>query len=302
MTPAPKISGPGIFDIPFDEYLADPCAEPSGNSHGLCTLLNECPAKYWVDSPLNPEWEKPETKKHFDFGHAAHDLILHGHAHFNARTHVLGEDCNLRTNDGKAERDGAMEAGKTVITYDDWQAVLGMKRALDAHEFASQAFVGGRAEQTLVHRDRETGVLLRSRLDWLPNAPLYIPDYKTARSAKPLDFQRDIANYSYHMQAAFYLDAIEAVTGDTPRSFYFVVQEKTPPYLVTCVALDDIAIGWGRIQNRKAIHEFARCLEADEWPGYAEDVVEMSLPYFAEVRLQEAHNLGRFDTSESEAA
>ena len=104
------------------------------------------------------------------------------------------------------------------------------------------------------------------------------------------------------MQSALYVDGIEAVTGAKPLSVYFVVQEKTPPYVVTCIALDSVAIEWGRIQNRKAIHEFARCLETGKRPGYADDVVEMALPIYAERELERLHEHGRFDTEEEKAA
>ena len=296
-----KITEPGIYDLTMAEYHDEPCAEPSISSSGLRTLLNDCPALYWWSSPMNPKRPIVE-KKHFSLGKAAHDFDLVGLEQFLVTNYVLAEDCNLRTKAGKAERDEALADGLNVISYGDFETVKAMRAALHAHEFAAASFTDGLAERSLVWRDAETGVMLRCRPDWLPTALRHIPDYKTAISAKPRDFARRVWEFGYHMQAALYLDGIAAVTGERPLSFYFVVQEKTAPYLVTCITLDATAIEWGRIQNRAAIHRFATCLETDEWPGYARDVVETPLPGYAENELTIAHEHGRFDVLDPEKA
>lgn len=297
--PGGKITAPGIYDLPADVYHADPCAAPSIGSSGLRMLLNECPAKFWHQH-INPERERFD-KDVWRIGRAAHTLLLQPD-HFHAEIHVLSEDCNLRTNDGKAERDEAIKAGKTVIRHDDFLAIANMVDALKAHDIAGASFVNGQPERSLFWQDEETGVWLRCRPDFLPTALRHIPDYKTAASAKPAKFIRAAYDFGYHMQAAHYLDGIEAVTGRRPDSFYFVVQEKTAPYIVTCLTLDPGAIEWGQIQNRKAIHLFADCLASDHWPGYEADVVEMPLPGYAEAELMRQDTAGKFTIDQGEAA
>lgn len=291
------ISEPGIYDIPPEVYHGQPCVEPSIGSSGLRMLLNECPAKYWFHSPLNPDRPPEESKVHFSIGKTANDLLLHGEEWFWGHNHVLGYE-TLQTKAAKAEKVEAEEAGKNVINKKQWAEIQAMTEAFAEHPFASAAFMSGRSEPSLFWQDRETGVWLRCRPDFLPSALRHIPDYKTAASAKPEDFKRSIYNYGYHMQAALYLDGIENVTGTKPQSFYFVVQEKEAPYIVTCQAVEQIAVDWGRIQNRKAIHLFAECLEKNEWPGYARDVIEVGLPFYAEMELQRQHEAGRFDVEE----
>lgn len=295
-----KITAPGIYDLPIDVYHDEPCAWPSIGSGGLREIL-DCPAKYWFGSPLNPKRQRPD-KEPWSIGKAAHDFILEGDEVFRARNYVMPEDANLHREADRELRDEAVAAGLTVISHDQFQAIRAMRAALSAHEFAANAFKGGDIERSLVWQDEETGVWLRCRPDLLPTAMQFIPDYKTAASAKPADFMRQCWNLGYHQQAALYLDGIEAVTGHRPESFFFVVQEKAPPYVVTCVVLDDVAIGWGRIQNRKAIHTFADCLAADRWPGYETDVVEGSLPIFAERELERLHERGAFEPETKEQA
>ena len=290
-----RIDRPGAYDLPMAVYHGDPCIAPSIGSSGLRTLLNECPALFWHQN-INPERE-PLDKDAWRIGRAAHTLLLQPEQ-FDAEFHVLSEDCNLRTNDGKAERDQAIEAGKTVIAYDRFLDIANMVDALRVHDIAGASFVNGEPERSLFWQDQETGVWLRCRPDWLPKALRHIPNYKTAASAKPAKFIRSAYDFGYHMGAAHYLDGIEAVTGHRPASYYFVVQEKTPPYLVTCLTLDPDAIEWGRIQNRKAIHIFADCLARDEWPGYADDVVEIGLPAYAQAELMRQDTAGKFTIAE----
>jgi hypothetical protein len=294
------IDQPGIYDLTLAEYLADPCAEPSISSSGLRTIENECPLVYWHDSPLNPNRERSTTTA-FEFGRATHDWLLQKDR-FLEFNHVLSDSCDLRTKAGKAERDEALEAGKTVIKAEEFEAVKAMRQAVLDHEYAGAAFENGKAEQTLVWKDPETGVWLRCRPDYLPAPMDWIPDYKTAVSAKPQEFQRAVWNHGYHMQAAHIMEGILRVTGHEPRNFFFVVQEKRPPYIVSVIALDRIALEWGATQNRRAIRIFAGCLERDHWPGYSSRVEQIGLPGFAEHQLQARHEAGEFTNHEEDTA
>ncbi|MDX2458705.1 MAG: PD-(D/E)XK nuclease-like domain-containing protein, partial [Gammaproteobacteria bacterium] len=267
----PAIAEPGIYDVPADLYHADPCAEPSIGAGGLHTLITDCPALYWHASALNPLRPAFDTKAYL-FGRAAHLLLLEPQRFF-AGVKILPHGFRANSDAGKAVLGAARRVGQMVLKMAEFEVLVAMKTAVMAHDFAGMAFLDGQPERTLVWRDTETGVLLRCRPDFLPANGRHIPDYKTAASARPDRFVRDAYAFGYHMRAAHYLDGIAAVTGTAPDSYFFVVQEKTPPYLVTCVTLDSAAIDWGRIQNRKAIHLFADCLAADRWPGYADEVV-----------------------------
>lgn len=294
------ITASGIYDLPVDVYHGEPCAEPSIGAGGLHLLLTECPAIYWHHSGLNPKRPKFDTVAHL-IGRTAHMLLLEPKRFFG-RVDVLGSRVNLRGDAGKARVGRARRAGKIVMKMPQFEQISAMRDAVMNHDFAGMAFLDGQAERSLIWRDRETGVWLRCRPDFLPDALRHIPDYKTAASARPAKFARAAYEYGYHMRAAHYLDGIEAVTGHRPDSYFFVVQEKTPPYLVTCVTLDKQAIEWGRIENRKAVHLFAECLAADRWPGYADEVVELALPGYAEAELLRQDTAGKFTITKGEAA
>ena len=189
--------------------------------------------------------------------------------------------------DAIADRDAAVLCGKTVLRHEDHASVVGMAAAIQKHPIHS-VLGRGKAEATIVWKDAETGVWLRCRPDFLPENQRFIPDYKTTASAAPDDFIRSMVDYGYHQQAALYLDGLDAVFGQQDRSFYFIAQEKTPPFIVQPFELDDEALAWGRRLNRMAIRKFAKCLETNEWPGYAPDFATLSLPRWEAKRLQEA--------------
>lgn len=301
MTDPTPITQAGIYDLDIDTYHAGPCAEPSISHSGL-RQLEQCPAKYWYWSPLNPNPPERETKAHFSYGKAAHSLLLEGEDAFWRDFAVLPEDHNPRTKDGKAERERLEADGYTVLKHGDHAAIVAMRDALAANPTAAAAFQNCDMEKSLIWQDAETGVWLRCRPDALPRARRLIPDYKTTQSAHPEDLRKSVWNFGWHTQAALYLDGIEAVTGERPEAFFYVAQEKEPPYPVTLVTLSDEALEWGRMQNRRAIRLFAECLERDHWPGYADDVVELGLPGWAEKRLQDRLDAGEFMDAPQQAA
>jgi hypothetical protein len=119
---------------------------------------------------------------------------------------------------------------------------------------------------------------LRCRPDFLPDDLRFIPDYKSTASAAPKDFERSVFNYGYALQAALYLEGIAAVFGEDDRQFFFISQEKDPPYIVQPYCLSQSAYEYGRREMRKAINIFANCLNANKWPSYSEDFVTIDLP------------------------
>lgn len=293
------VAEPGIYDLPADLYHGEPCAEPSVGAGGLHLIETECPAIYWHHSALNPRRPAFDTAAH-RFGRAAHLLLLEPKRFFE-QVEILPHRFRANSDAGKAKMGAARREGRMVLKMALFEELVAMKQAVMNHEFAGMAFLDGLPERSIVWRDVETGVWLRCRPDFLPAAAPHIPDYKTADSAQPAAFARAAYRFGYHMRAAHYLDGIEAVTGTMPDSYFFVVQEKTPPYLVTCVTLDKQAIEWGRIENRKAVHLFADCLAADRWPGYADAVVEIGLPGWAEHELLRRDTAGEFAVEERSA-
>jgi hypothetical protein len=286
------ITAPGIYaGIDAADYHADRdmAPAPSLSSSGARKLLTACPAVYWYERE-----HPPEPSEALDVGTAAHEWLLEGET-WPQRFTVLPADHSGATKEGKARVAAIREAGKRPLRAEDFATIRAMKAALEAHPFAGAAFKNGRAEQSVYWQDSETGIWCRARPDWLPSAGSILVDYKTCRSAAPEDLRRAIADYGYHQQAAWYCDGVRAVGAIERPGFAFVFQEKAPPYCVVVVALSETALQWGGLLNMRARRVFADCLAAGRWPGYADDVVTLELPAWAEKRLQDQHAAGAFD-------
>lgn len=276
------ITQPGVYaDLPNDEYHADPVPSELGgslSSSGARRLLPpSCPAKFrW-----NADHGQAPTDV-FDFGHAAHGLALGDGPEL-----VKVDAADWRTKAAKEAREAARTAGKVALLPEDYAAVHAMAKALREHPIATRLFSDGLPEQSLFWVDEWAGVWRRARLDWLPNGgrgrPI-IPDYKSTRSADPDAISKHLADYGYDLQAAWYLDAVRALLGADDAAFVFVFQEKDPPYLVTVVEPDPIALEIGRDKARRAIDLFAECTESGSWPGYSDDIELIGLPAWAQRR------------------
>lgn len=279
--PTDTITAPGVYEIPADVYHADPVPGGSLSSTGARKLLPpSCPAIFHWEL-LHP----PGPKKTFDYGHAAHDMLLGGGPEIVRVDHEV-----WNTTAAKQAVAEVRARGAVPLKPAEYEQVQDMAAALRAHPFAGKVFENGQPEASLFVRDEPTGVMLRGRLDWLPNpgsGRMIIGDYKTSTSAEPSKFVRSVIDYGYHCQHAWYVDLVRALDIDDDPLFVFVVQEKTPPYVVSVVQLDMNALRIGRRLNRRAIDLYAQCESTGRWPGYVDDVALTTLPFWYERDFEE---------------
>jgi hypothetical protein len=269
------ITQPGVFDIPAEDYHLDPVPGGSLSSSGARKLLApSCPALYRYEQD-NP----PPPKKTFDLGHAAHRMVLGAGA-----KPVLVDAERWDTKVIKAEVADIRERGDIPLKRAEFDKVKAMAAALREHEAARLFEPGtGHAEQSLFWTDQPTGVRRRARLDWLPafndGRRMLLPDYKSCASAEPDALAKAMDTYGYHCQGAWYLDAVRALgLAGEDAAFLLIAQEKTPPYIVTVIEPDAMAIRIAHARNREAIELYAECVASGRWPGYADDVVLTPLP------------------------
>ena len=286
------IKKPGIYRLSAEVYHGACTAKPALSSTGAREIASECPAYHRHRNPhLNPDW-KSDYKREFAIGTSAHLLFLEPEA-FDDRTVIVDAD-NYQTKAAKTARDDAHEAGKSPLLMKERDLVFAMREALNSDPLARTLIGQVTTEETIVWIDDVTGCWCKARPDIRPNHRRYAVDYKTAASAEPSAFERSAWNYRYWQQAAWYLDAIEAMHGERPAAFFFLCQAKDPPYLVTVHRVDDGYLEWGELENRKARETFARCLETGRWPGYADKALPLKPPAYAERQLKDGADAGRY--------
>jgi len=293
-----RIGEPGVYRMTAEQYHGQCTVEPALSRSGAHTIIKECPAAYWHASPLNPAFVEQQSRE-FDIGTAAHLVMLEPDL-FAERSVLIPFD-SYSTKAARELRDQAYADGKTPLKPREAEQVAAMRKALFAHPLAREAFTGGVAEQTYIWQDDASGVWCKARLDYEREGGRMVVDYKTAGSANPRDFRRAVWDHGYHMQDPWYRDGVEAVRGRRPEEFWFVVQEKAAPHLVTVIRLDESATTWGAMANARARSVFADCLRRGRWPGYREPssphrdrAFTLSLPSYAEFELEEAKVFGAF--------
>lgn len=268
----------GIYDgIPDHVYHGD---RNSLSSSGARRLIDSCPAifRHEQDNP------RP-AKKEFDFGHAAHTLVLGYGAELREIPEVLlASNGAVSTSEAKAFIAQARADGAIPLKPGEYRTVHAMADALLTHPIAGGLFrASGKPEQSLYYTDPVTGIRLRARPDWVtsPGGRGILVDYKSTKSANPEKFIRSVVDYGYHCQDPWYVDAAKAVGLDDDPAFVFVAQEKTAPYAVSVCQLDEESVELGRRRNRKAIDLYAECVATNRWPDWDRDVYPISLPKWA---------------------
>lgn len=210
----------------------------------------------------------PQTKRAFDIGRAAHTMALGvGEPMAACPAEYLSIDGKMTTTKAKSWAYLRREEGVVPLTPTDYDMVMRMADALVHHDRIAEVLTDPdkQPEVSAFAPDLATGVWLRGRFDLMGGA-LY--DYKTAALASPDAFRRSAWSYGYHVQSAMYRRLHEVIIGVDPGPMTFLVQEKTPPYLVGVYALDASFDGIGVRQLDDALALYAECVADDHWPGY----------------------------------
>lgn len=263
-------TAPGAYDdMPAELYHADPALSSSGAKK---LLPPSCPAIFDYERTHGQE-----RRNEFDIGTAAHTLLLG----FGPEPHVIDAK-NYLTKAAKEEREAAYARGDVPLLPHEFDAVQQMVAKARLHPRVAELLGHGNAERSLFWTDKQTGVPCRARPDWLRDDCLV--DYKTTTSVAPAHIAKAVAEFGYHSQASWYLDAsseLGLLPADAP--FYFIFQAKAPPHLIKIVELDDRALAIGGERNAYAREIFRDCTESGIWPGYGDDIELISLPSY-EVR------------------
>jgi hypothetical protein len=227
---------------------------------------------YWSGNPQRVE--EPEREA-FVLGRAVHHLHL-GQAKFLDEFSIRPEELNGKSWQGnrldcRAWIQAQEDAGKTVLTNKQIETLRGMAISLGNNYFVREAkILEGLVERSIIMRDKETGLWLKSRPDVIPTDSGQFSDLKTTVSVHYPDLVRTVTQYAYAQQAALCRTVAREVLQIEMQSWALVFIEKTPPYCVRVSQLKPQDIDLGEKLNRMALRAVARGLETGEWPGPAE--------------------------------
>lgn len=254
---------------------ADYHALPSISKSGL-DLIRRAPAIY-KHRRDNPEPETPAMR----WGTLVHTAILEPET--LAERVVVAPKFDRRTTQGKADA-AAFEIenrGKEAVTAEEMADLIATRDAVWKHPACSKALGMIREVETSIFwQHQATGVECRCRPDAIMSNGTIL-DVKTTVDASADSFAKSIANFRYHVQAAFYSDGYQAAFGEAPRAFVFLAVEKTAPFLCALYVMDGKAVIRGRADYEADLETYRRCRNLGEWPGLSEEPVVLDLPRWA---------------------
>jgi len=248
--------------------------------------INHSRLRHFRRTPLHARQailhERPPTQA-LDFGAAVHVSILEPEL-FDVEF-IVAPKIDRRFKEGKAAwaEFESHARGRTHLKLDEWTAALAMGEAVRKHPVASELIgAAGATELSCLWIDEETKLRCKSRLDRFTTYYGYstVVDLKTAEDASKQAFEKQIFNFGYAEQAAFYLDGLNALA-PAERRYVFLVVEKEPPYAVATYELEFDAIEEGRRACRSHLRKYRHCLDTNEWAGYPVGLIPISMPAWA---------------------
>ena len=179
----------------------------------------------------------------------------------------------------------AEKKGINFVTKEDWEKAIAMCNSVMNHEPARILLKAkeNRFEQKIkwkVNDEECTGVIDIDN-------PFFIADFKTARSAYPPEFKKQVIWNDYWIQGGMYVDGSKQgkdIPQDDWKDYFLIAVEKEPPYLVSVNMIEKefIAMGINRYRllvdsYKIAKHNLNRGYEF--WSPFGEDgIFKINVP------------------------
>jgi len=271
MNEQPKL---GVHSMPAELYH-----KAAGCSKSMLDILAEKTPAHLQAYKADP----PEQTDAMRFGTILHRALLEPDT-YTGFFHTRPKDFNFTTKDGKAWKEAHQDL--PILGDSEAEKIARMVSAVHTHPFAKRLLAGCQSEQSIFVEDHN-GTLRKSRLDALTKGNV-IPDIKTCESAATADFERSVAKYRLYVQAAYYISNCR-LAGIEKDAFFFICVEKTPPYAVRCLKLQDEVLEAGRLEFERDLQVYRNCMESGIWPAYEDQYSEIGLPAWQMKQLENAY-------------
>lgn len=165
-------------------------------------------------------------KPAFDLGTAVHAMLLEPEL-----------DLVVRGPDSRRGKDWtetvAKNEGKTVLPSGEYDEAKKMADSVMRHKIAGNMLNAPDllCEASFICIEPDIAISVKCRPDGLLRGSGVVFDIKTCQDASPRGFEKDLRNYGYDLQAAFYMHVLR-LEGIHCPGFYFICVEKTAPYAV----------------------------------------------------------------------
>ena len=257
VTEPDQYEGKLIADMDFQKYLDLPEYMHSSDLKLLQQSVN-----HWLSKR-----DYPETKALL-LGSLGHTMILEMDK--LTERYLVMPKVDARTKAGKEQKmlaeEQANNEGKILISQDDFTQALGWRDNIQNDPVTSNVFIKNRGQNEVsgfFKHPEFDDVKGAFRVDKLLEEEKIAIDLKIMQSANPYAFMSSVRKFGYHIQAAWYLDGLKAITGDD-YDFIFLVCEKSNPHNVQPYRLCEKDLEKGRDDIRATIKKYQEYQGANE--------------------------------------
>jgi len=211
-------------------------------------------------------------------GRALHDAVL-----MDNLSNYTFFDGERRTKAGKEAYQELLKSGKEILKKDDYDTVKGICDSSRSNSTFLNILEGATNERAFFWTHEETGILCKCKPDILRRDVGVAADLKSTPDARYRAFLGSVTKYSYDMQAAYYMDGVNAVLGaDTIKNFIFIPVEKSKPYEMAFFSLNNESIQAGREIYTHALKKYRQHLDSsDIESGYSKNILTIGLADWA---------------------
>lgn len=276
-----------IIHEPFDVYRK--------NDHfASCSTI-----KNYKKSPLHKKYTFFKDTDAIKFGRMYHEFILEP-SEFEKNYFVLDdrkvvEELSATYKNPRAtdlykawfmDEIGKQTSGAEIITLGEYQMMCDMRDQLLKHKFVRYLLKA--SEKEVSAYGMIDGVLTKGRFDMFLERKRWIADLKTLKDASESGIVSYLKNYDGHLQPAIYTLLAEQYLGNgMPWKFFWIGQEKVPPYAVGIYKASPQVIAVGLHEGGLLLQEHKFCTENNQYDGYEAfvdnefGIREISLPAYA---------------------
>ncbi len=163
----------------------------------------------------------------------------------------------------------------------DYEKISDMCNSVKLHDKALRLYASGTWNEVSLFFDID-GRSCKARCDTVNMEQGYVIDLKTTKDSK--NFMKEVVDYSYHVQAAFYRRGLTKVTGEVFDWYWVAVCSESPHFTYVYKATEE-TLRIGDIVVDELLSKLAICEEEDMWPIGNEEIIEGNLPSWYAARF-----------------
>lgn len=276
--------GQGWFPYQGEQYHLDRQRLSSSN----CKALLNDPEKF-----RRKQEGKPDTKNDgLEFGTVVSELMAYPDEPQKSPRLFFAdvEKPDRRTKVGKATYDFAVanSAGKTIVWADTWEQAKRCAARLMAHPKVAEYHAEGNVASEFAMQGtlgKEYGdIPAKCLFDWVQCPAkniLFVMDVKTSHDPSPQGFRRQVIDFGYHIQEAFYR-LVAKSNGYRVANFQFAVVGNDEAAYPAVYELEESFLNLAYDQIRDAAEKYQRSKvgEFDYLPDWSKGVNTLALPAY----------------------